>query len=148
MDRSGLGEVMSSYLVDPLRGLTAAGVYLSAAVHLALWQQGYRGIAVIGPLFLLNAIGGFVLGTAIVVWRHWLFPLAGTGFAAVTLVAYWVSVTRGLFGLHETATGGMQVLSQAAEYGAVIFGLLATATLRRRTGSRVVRRLGAHRPPR
>lgn len=106
-------------------GLTAAGVLLSADVHLGMWADGFRDIRTIGPLFLLNAIGGVAIGVAVVAWRHWLPLLAAAGFGALTLAAFYVSVTRGLFGLHETAGGTQQVLAEISEYVAMIGGALA-----------------------
>jgi hypothetical protein len=116
--------------VEVSRGLAATGVLLSAVVHLDLWDlQGFRHIPTIGPLFLLNFIGGVVIGVVMLVWRHWLPMLAAAGFGAATVAAFWISVVHGLFGLKETATGSSQVLAEVAEYAAVVFGLLAAALL-------------------
>lgn len=117
--------------------MAAAGVLLSAVVHLDLWDlQGYREIATIGPLFLLNVIAGLVIGIGVLLWRHWLPALAAAGFGAATVIAFWISVVHGLFGIKETATGSSQVLAEVAELVAVLFGLLAAALLARRTGVR------------
>ncbi len=111
---------------DVARGLTAAGVLLSADVHFDLWYAGgFRELSTIGPLFLLNSIGGLVVGVALVCWRHWLPPLAAVGFGAATLSAFWVSVTVGLFGLKEIATGEPELLAEGAEIAAIVFGALA-----------------------
>jgi hypothetical protein len=111
---------------DIARGLAAAGVLLSAEVHLDLWDlQGYRHIHVIGPLFLLNAVSGLTIGVVVLVWRHWLAALAAAGFGAATFAAFWVSVTVGLFGFTESPTGSAQILAEIAEIVAVVFGLLA-----------------------
>lgn len=120
---------MRDFAADISRGLGAAGVLLSAVVHLDLWQQGFRDIHTIGPLFLLNAIGGLVIGAALMVWRHWLPAAATVGFGAVTVVAFWISVVHGLFGVEEIATGTPEVLAELAEYAAVFFGLAAAALL-------------------
>jgi len=44
----------------------------SAAIHYHLWSEpdGYRSIATIGPLFLLQSIAGLVIGVGIVVVRR------------------------------------------------------------------------------
>lgn len=124
-------------VTDLCRGLAAAGVLLSAVVHLDLWDvQDFRQIDTIGPLFLLNAIGGLALGLVILVWRHWLPVLAAAGFGVTTLVAFWISVVRGLFGLKEVATGSAQILAEVAEIVAVVFGLAAAALLRSRSARR------------
>jgi hypothetical protein len=116
--------------VEVSRGLAATGVLLSAVVHLDLWDlQGFRDIPTIGPLFMLNFIGGVLIGVVMLVWRHWLPMLAAAGFGASTVAAFWISVVHGLFGLKETATGSSQVLAEVSEYVAVVFGLLAAALL-------------------
>lgn len=119
-----------SAAIEVSRGLAATGVLLSAVVHLDLWDlQRFRDIPTIGPLFLLNVVAGVVIGVVMLVWRHWLPMLAGAGFGAATVAAFWISVVHGLFGLKETATGSSQVLAEVAEYVAVVFGLLAAALL-------------------
>lgn len=120
---------MRTHLADALRGLTAAAVLLSAVVHLDLYEEGFRDLATIGPLFMLNFIGGVVIGTVIVVWRHWLPVFLGAGFGAVTVAAYWVSVVHGLFGVKEVTGGWSEILASVAEYVAVVLGLGAMALL-------------------
>ena len=44
-----------------IRILAAAAVLVSAAVHLKLWFDGVRHQDVIGPAFMLNAVGGVVI---------------------------------------------------------------------------------------
>lgn len=131
--------------VEVLRGLTAAGVLLSADVHLELWATGFGDIAVIGPLFLLNAAAGLVIAVAMLAWRHWLPALAAAGFGAATLAAFLLSMTGGgLFGVHETLTGTPQRLAAVAELVALVCGLaLAAVEFRRwwsvRSGARTRR---------
>lgn len=116
----------SRVALDVARGLAVAGVFLSADVHLDLWYAGgYRYFATIGPLFLLNAIGGLLIGLVLLCWRHWLPALAAAGYGAATLVAFYLSVTVGLFGLHEIASGEPQILAEVAEYVALVFGGVA-----------------------
>jgi hypothetical protein len=113
-------------VTDLVRGLAAAGVLLAADVHFDLWYAGgFRDVATIGPLFLLNAIGGLVIGLVLICWRHWLPALAAAGFGVGTLVAFYLSVTVGLFGFKEIASGEPQVLAEVAEYVAFAFGGIA-----------------------
>lgn len=108
-----------------LRLITAAGVIVSGAVHLLLWQDGYRDIDVIGPLFLLNAVAGAAIGVAVIVWRHWLPLLAAVGFGASTLVAFALSTTVGLFGISEEWSGTDVLTAAISEAVAVVAGLAA-----------------------
>lgn len=81
-------------------GLTAA----MAAIHLRLWAEGYRDLATIGPLFLINGVVGILLALALLV-----APVRGLGpiaavtalFTAGTLGALVLSLTAGLFGFNE-----------------------------------------------
>lgn len=116
-----------------LRGLTAAGLLLSADVHLVLYLEGYRDIVVVGPLFLLNAASGLALGLLVLTWRHWLPLLGAIGFGALSLVSFYVSATVGFFGVHETLGGTQQVLAQASEWVVVVAGTLALVLERRRS---------------
>jgi hypothetical protein len=106
----------------PVRIVTAAAVLVSGAVHLRLWFDGFRDIAVIGPSFLLNAVAAVVIAAALVGWRHWLPLLVAVGFGLATLGAFVVSATVGLFGVHEVWTGGAVLTAAAAEVVAVLGG--------------------------
>ena len=69
----------SRVAIDVMCGLAATGVLLSAVVHFDLWYaQGFREVDTIGPLFLLNAIGGLVIGLVLICWgtgcRPWPRP--------------------------------------------------------------------------
>ena len=44
-----------------MRMLAAAGVQVSAAVHLYLWFDVFRHTDVVGPAFMLNADGGTMI---------------------------------------------------------------------------------------
>ena len=114
------------------RGLAAAGVLLSGDVHLVLYFDGFSDIKVIGPVFMLNAIGGIVIGLAVLLWHHWLPLLAAIGFGLATLAAFYVSATVGLFGVHETFGGNQVVLAEIAEWVAIAGGTLALLAERRK----------------
>lgn len=123
---------------EALRVLAAGGVLLSGVVHLELWAEGFRQTAVVGPLFLLNAVGGLVVALAVLAWRHWLPALAAAGFGAATLAAFLVSVYRGLFGVHEQFAGVPQQLALWSEGVAIGCGLAVAVleSVRRRVNRR------------
>lgn len=108
-----------------LRVLAAAGVLVSAAVHLKLWLDGFRDISVIGPAFLLNAVGGLVIAVLLVTWRHWIPLVLALGFGISTLGAYLISATVGLFGVHEVWTGVWVVTAEVSEVVAIVTSVLA-----------------------
>jgi hypothetical protein len=119
-------------LATTLRALTAAGVLLSADIHLVLYIEGYDQIDVVGPMFLLNAVAGFVIGVLVLAWRHWLPLLAALGFGAATLLAFYLSTTVGFFGVNETLGGTQQVLAAVSEWVAVVGAAAALVVERRR----------------
>ena len=107
-----------------VRALAATAVLVSAAVHLYLWFDGYRELEVVGPAFLINAVGGAVIAVLLLVRRHWLPALLAVGFGLSTLAAFIVSATVGLFGVKESWTGWAVWTAAASEIVAVVAGLL------------------------
>jgi hypothetical protein len=75
----------------------------SAYIHVRLWKsEGYRHIPTIGPLFLLQSIGGMVIGVAVVAVRRVWVAALGAGFAISTMAGFLLSVEFGLFGFQDT----------------------------------------------
>jgi hypothetical protein len=107
-------------------------VLWSAYIHFHLWNepQGYRHISVIGPLFLLQSIGGHGVGVAIVTGRRVWVAICGIGYALTTLVGFLLSVglTDGLFNFKETWVAPFADQALAIEI-AVVVVLALTATL-------------------
>jgi hypothetical protein len=131
-----------------IRVLTAAAVIVSAAVHFKLWLvDGFSEIPTIGPLFLLNAVGGLAIGVLVLAWRHWLPALAAVGFGASTLGAFIISATVGLLGLQESFRGSSELTAAAAETVAILGGfvLLLQWFLRRRSARKPQHGLAADR---
>lgn len=76
-----------------------------AGIHFDLWNEGYRTIPTIGPLFLVNGIVGSVLCLAVLAAPSRLLRFAaaaGAGLLGGTLLALVVTVRRGLFGFIES----------------------------------------------
>jgi hypothetical protein len=119
------------------RVVAAAAVFVSAVVHAGLWFDGYRDVAVIGPAFVLNAIGGVVIAGLLLRWRSWVPWLLAVGFGAATLGAFVLSVTVGLFGFQESFGGMAQWIAAVSEIVAVLTGVV---------GARAEGYL-SHRPP-
>jgi len=88
-------------------GLRLAGAGLLAAtgaIHLDLYWTGYRSIATIGVLFLLQVSAVFALAGVALVSASRLLAAVGALFALGTLCAYLVAVWNGLFGFTEVRT--------------------------------------------
>jgi len=116
-----------------LRALVSAAVLLSAVAHLFLWADGMKSVSVVGPAFLLNAVGGIVLGILVLAWNHWLPLLGAIGFGLATLGAFILSTTSGgFFEVHETWSGAPQLTSAIAEIAAIVLAAAALVVERRR----------------
>ena len=107
-----------------MRALAAIAVLVSAAVHLYLWFDGVRDDDVIGPAFMLNAVGGAVIAVLLLAWRHWIPPFLAVGFGLSTLAAFIISASVGLFGFESTWEGWEVWTAAAAEVVAVVSGAL------------------------
>jgi hypothetical protein len=111
----------------------AVALLVSGWVHFYLYfRGGYRGIApdevaglTISRSFALNAIAAVVIAEALILglrYRALLLPAAavGAGFAVATLVAYFLSRTRGVLGFKESATTTEAVVAMVAEAAALV----------------------------
>ena len=101
--------------------LVAVGL-LSAVgwVHLHLWQQGYRHIPTIGPLFLAAAVSVWVFGVGLLGRPNRLIGLLGFGTVIGILGGLIVSVNVGLFGFTESLTAPFAVESIVLEIAAAV----------------------------
>lgn len=121
-----------------IRLLAAAAVLVSAAVHLDLWFNGMKGVDVVGPAFLVNAVGGAVIALLLIVWRHWVPPLLALGFGLSTLTAFVIAATVGLFGVQTGWAGWSVWTAAAAEVVAIVTGaVLLFQENRRRSPARL-----------
>ena len=124
--RSDRGELSGGIVTAAVVGATA--LLVSGWVHFYLYfRGGYRGIAIdsvlgltISRSFAINAIAAVVIAEVVILglrYRALLLPAAavGVGFAVATLVAYFLSRTRGILGFKETATTTEAVIGMVAE---------------------------------
>jgi hypothetical protein len=84
-------------------------------IHLHLWQEGYSHIPANGPLFLLDAVAGFVLAALLLAWPRPLAGLAAAGYTASTLGALLISLSVGLFGFRESISASYVTQSLTIE---------------------------------
>jgi hypothetical protein len=71
-------------------------------IHFHLWLDGYRHIATIGPLFLVQSIAGLLVGLLLIAVRRVGTALLGIGFALATMGGFLISVEHGLFGFTDS----------------------------------------------
>jgi hypothetical protein len=129
----------------------ATALLVSGWVHFYLYfRGGYRGIAIdsvlginISRSFAINAIAAVVIAEAVILglrYRTLLLPAAaiGVGFAVATLVAYFLSRTRGILGFKETATTTEAVIGIISE-AVIILTLVPVAITELRARRRPAR---------
>ena len=101
-------------------------------IHLHLWLEGYRHIPTNGPLFLLDAVAGFILAAVVLVWPRPLAGLLAAGYTAATLVALLISLAVGLFGFRESISASYVTQSLTIEaitaLALITWTVLVTAT--------------------
>ena len=110
----------------------AAGVAASGAIHFQLWTSGYSVIAVIGPLFLLDAIGSWPWALTLLGTPFWVVAAASILIELGAIGGLALASTVGLFGFQETGTGvaGQIMAAYGTEALAVIL-LVASLALNR-----------------
>lgn len=108
----------------------------SAGIHLYLWFDGFRDVETIGTLFLLNAIGGFILALVLLITPERFLTVAsalGALYAASVLGALSLSLTVGLFGLRESIDTEQVLTTLIINSTAVlVLGVLTAVRLRER----------------
>ena len=82
-----LASPVARWAVTLLAVAGAALLVWSGVIHLQLWSDGYRGIPVIGPLFLIQGIASIVLAVAVATFRRLVLLAAGAVLAAATAFA-------------------------------------------------------------
>jgi hypothetical protein len=142
-EEAGIQPVADGVDPDELRGrlllLRLAGsllVLAAGAVHLWLYFDFFRGVHVVGTLFVLNAAAAAIIGCMLLVSSHPLAAAAGIAYAAATLGFFLVSVYHGLFGYTESLRGGWQEAAGGLELAAiVVLASVLVVELRERTST-------------
>jgi len=107
----------------------AALLVWSAVIHLELWDDGYREIPSIGPLFLAASVADIVLALLAVALRRLIVLLAGAGSLIATGGGLLLSAHGGLFGYTESLAVPYAMLSLYVEFTGAAVLLLAVAVL-------------------
>jgi hypothetical protein len=101
--------------------LASAGLLVGVGwIHLHLWQEGYRLIPTIGPLFLAAAITTFAVAAGLVARPARLVGLVGLGTIIGVFGGLIVSVNIGLFGLKESLVAPFAIESIGLELAAAV----------------------------
>ena len=118
----------------PWRVLSALFLLAMGAIHLYLVFQWASGL--IGVLFVLNAIGGFVLALAILVAPRRFLPVAsvlGLLLMVGTLLGLVLALTVGIFGVREQIGSELVVPTLVDEsLGAVVLAVTTAVAVRAR----------------
>jgi hypothetical protein len=94
---------VGSGLVANLILIAAAGtVAVSAVIHLHLWNTGYRHLPTVGPLFLLQAVSGFVMSALLILTRRVWAAVLSFGLICATLGGFIMALYVGLFGFRDS----------------------------------------------
>ena len=110
----------------------AAGIAASGAIHFQLWTSGYNVIAVIGPLFLLDAIGSWLVALTLLGTRFRVVAAAAILMELGAIGGLALASTVGLFGFQETGTGvGGQIMAAYGTEALAVILLTASLALNR-----------------
>jgi len=96
------GGARSGLVANLVLIAAAATVAVSAAIHLHLWSTGYRQLPTVGPLFLLQAVSGFVLSALLILTRRVWVAMLSFGLICATLVGFIMALHVGLFGFRDS----------------------------------------------
>jgi len=124
-----------------LLALAALAVGVAGFEHARLFHRGYDHVEIVGPLFILNAIGSMTVIAMLVFERVWLFVLGALSIVVPSLVSIYISHTSGFFGFREGGYDEATTLIVAAELAATALLLLGAGVtfvaLRRRVADTV-----------
>lgn len=109
--------------------IAAAGVVVAGFQHARLFHRGYAEVQIVGPLFVLNAIGSLAVVLTLVLGRAWMFVLGALSICVPSLVSIAIShSSAGFFGFREGGYDADALVILVAEIAAVVFALIGAAT--------------------
>jgi hypothetical protein len=130
-------SAIARWAVNVLAIAGAALMVWSGVIHLQLWSEGYRSISVIGPLFLIQGVGGIVLAVVIAVLRRLGLMAAGAALMAATAAGLLLSAGTGLFGFRESLAVPYAGSSLVVEFAsAAVLAAASVIVLAARRGTR------------
>ena len=111
-----LRSAAARWAVNVLALAGAALIIISAIIHLHLWDQGYSGIAVMGPLFLAQGVVSIPSVVVLGVFRRLGLLAAGTALMAGAVGLLLTSVQVGLFGFNDSLAAPYAGMSLVVEF--------------------------------
>lgn len=116
-----------------LLALAAIAFALGGVDHARLFHRGYAEVELVGPLFLLNALGTLVVLLALIAERVLLFALGVLAISLGSIVSILLSHSSSFFGFAEGGWDGSAKLILWSEVASVVLVLaaLAAGALRR-----------------
>ena len=106
----------------------AVGVLVAGMQHGRLFHRGYAEVEIVGPLFVMNAIGSLVVVLALVAGRVWIFVLGTVSICVPSLVSIAISHSSlGFPGFREGGYDPDALVIVIAEIAAVAFALIGAA---------------------
>jgi hypothetical protein len=115
-----------------LLALAAAGVLVAGFQHARLFHRGYAEVAVVGPLFFMNAIGSTVVVLTLIGGRVWAFVLGALSICVPSLVAIAISHSSvGFLGFREGGYDADALVIVVAEVTAAVCALIGASVAAR-----------------
>ncbi len=104
--------------------VAAVGVLVAGLMHARLFHRGYGEVEIVGPLFLLHAIGSTFVLLALPARRVWLFVLGTVSICLPSLVSIALSHSSvGFLGFREGGYDADALVIVSAEIVAVVFAV-------------------------
>jgi hypothetical protein len=119
--------------------VVAALMVGSAAVHVHLWDIAYRHVATLGPLFLVQAIGGAVAAIVLAITRAVVVLIGSILLMLGTVAGFVLADTVGLFGFILPEVTGWAYLALSFEL--LSSALLVVVLIRQRRREQTLRPL-------
>ncbi len=110
-----------------LLALAALAVGVAGFEHARLFHRGYDAVEIVGPLFILNAIGSTAVILVLVFGRVWLFVVAALSIVVPSLISIYISHTTGFFGFREGGYDEPTMIIVVAEVAATALAAMGAA---------------------
>jgi hypothetical protein len=118
-----------------LLAVAALAVAVAGFEHARLFHRGYESVEIVGPLFILNAIGSTIVVLMLIFGRVWLFVLGAFSIVVPSLMSIYLSHTYGFFGFREGGYDAEMILIVAAEIAATTLAVIGAALAFPRCGA-------------